>query len=269
MKLLFENWRQYLEEEQQSQRLMGATVHFEKDYTISLSLVNLSFIKGELANSNSIDEFVKKINNKSLYDKAIIGYVHAGYNPKYSKAHPQLGGSGGNCAGTYSVRQSIGKGHGKQLYNALLGFAAANNLYITSDRHSVSTGAKSRWAKIDAQTDDEVPSSEDPYKGTFDDYKIKKTDPLDDDCIVHGINALDKGYKDKKQVDYYNQLKYNLDSFFKTEVEPMFDEPGFFGKLFGNTPDKKARKLQKRLLKLGRDKFHDWEMEALKNSELR
>ena len=267
MKLLLENWRQYLKEEQQS--LMGAMVDFEKDYTISLSLVNLNFIKEELQNSNSIDEFVNKLKSKPLYDKAIVGYIHAGYNPMYSKANPQMGGSGGNCAGTYSIRQSIGKGHGEQLYNALLGFAAANNIYIASDRHSVSTGAKKRWAKIDAQTDDEVPASDAPYVGHFDDYKSKNTDPLDDDCIVHGVDSLDKGYKDEKQLDYFNQLKDNLDSFFEVEIQSMFDEPSFFGKLFGNTPANKAEKIKKQLLKLGRSKFNDWELEALKNPELR
>jgi len=263
MKLLLENWRQYLKEEQQS--LMGAMVDFEKDYTISLSLVNLNFIKEELQNSNSIDEFVNKLKSKPLYDKAVIGYIAADYNPMLSKA----GISGGACSNTYSVTKSIGKGYGKQLYNALLGFAATKNLYVTSDRNSVSAGARSRWAKIDAQTDDEAPSSDTPYVGHFDDYKNKKTDPLDDDCIVHGIDSLDKGYKDEKQLDYFNQLKDNLDSFFEVEIQSMFDEPSFFGKLFGNTPENKASKLKKQLLKLGRAKFHDWEMEALKNPELR
>ena len=92
MKLLFENWRQYLKEEQQP--LMGAMVGFEKDYTVSLSLIDLSVVKEELQNSDSIDAFVKKLNSKHLYDKAIAGYIHAGYNPMYSKANPQMGGSG-------------------------------------------------------------------------------------------------------------------------------------------------------------------------------
>ena len=267
MKLLFENWRQYLKEEQQP--LMGAMVGFEKDYTVSLSLIDLSVVKEELQNSDSIDAFVKKLNSKHLYDKAIAGYIHAGYNPMYSKANPQMGGSGGNCAGTYSVRRSIGRGYGKQLYNALLGFAAANDIYIASDRHSVSAGAKSRWDKIDAQTDDEVPADDTPYIGHFDDYKSKNTDPLDDDCIVHGIDSLDKGYKDKTQIDFFNQLKDNLDSFFEVEIQSMFDEPNFFGKIFGKTPKNKAEQLKKQLLKLGRAKFHDWEMEALKNPKLR
>ena len=49
----------------------------------------------------------------------------------------------------------------------------------------------------------------------------------------------------------------------------MFDEPSFLGKLFGNTPRNKAEKLKKQLLRLGRSKFNDWEIEALKNPELR
>jgi hypothetical protein len=267
MKILLENWRQYLNEEEKPN--MGVFVNFEPEYTISLSLANLDFIKQELANSDSADELMQKLESKDLYDKAIVGYIHAGYNPMYSKAAPSMGGSGGNCAGTYSVRESIGKGYGEQLYNALLGFAAKNDVYIASDRHSVSSGAKRRWAKIDAQTDDETPSSGEPYVGTFDNHQDKKTDPIDDDCIVHGIDSLDKGYKDGKQVDFYNQLKDNLDSFFEEEVETMFDEPSFLGKLFGNTPRNKAEKLKKQLLRLGRSKFNDWEIEALKNPELR
>ena len=62
----------------------------------------------------------------------------------------------------------------------------------------------------------------------FDNYKDKKTNPIDDDCIVHGHPSLDKGYKDQKQVDFYKGLKYNLDSFFEREVIPLFDDPGFF-----------------------------------------
>lgn len=267
MKLIFERWKEFLEEEQQP--LMGVVVSFEKDYTISLSLINLSYIKEQLENSDSIDEFTQKIKNKTLYDKAIVGYIHAGYNPMYSKAGPTMGGSGGNCAGTYSVRQSIGKGYGKLLYNALLGFAAKNDIFIAADRHSVSAGAQKRWAKIDSQTDEEVPSLENPYIGTFDDYRNKETPPPDDDCIVHGVRSLDKGYKDTKQINYYNQLKNNLDNFFKTEIESMFNEPNFFGKLFGQAPTKRAKKLQQQLLKLGRAKFHAWELEALKDRTLR
>ena len=193
----------------------------------------------------------------------------AGYNPMYSKAHPSSGGSGGHCAGTYSVRKSIGKGYGKQLYDALLGFATANDIYITADRHSVSTGAKSRWAKIDAQTDDEVPDTDNPYLGTFDDATSPQTKPKDDDCLVHGIDSLDKGYKDQNAVDFYKELRYNLNKFFETEIEPLFDEPGFFGQLFGQTPANKAEKLKKQLLKLGDRKFRDFEMQALGDPSLR
>ena len=268
MKLLFENWRLYLKEQMQD-TAVGATVKFEKDYTISLALINLDIIKDHFENSQSVEELTKKLESKDFYNKAIIGYIHAGYNPMYSKAHATMGGSGGACAGTYSVRQSIGKGYGKQLYNALLGFAAMNDLYIAADRHSVSAGAKQRWSKIDAQTNDEVPNSEEPYTGAFDNYKDKKTNPIDDDCIVHGHPSLDKGYKDQKQVDFYKGLKYNLDSFFEREVIPLFDDPGFFGKLFGNTPVNKAEKLKQQLLRIGRNKFHDWELEALSNPKLR
>jgi hypothetical protein len=47
MKLLFENWRLYLKEQTQASSF-GATVKFEKDYTISLALINLDIITGGL-----------------------------------------------------------------------------------------------------------------------------------------------------------------------------------------------------------------------------
>lgn len=258
MKLLLENWRKFVNEQNES--MFGVFVKYEPGYTIELSLIDLSIIKAQLSDVNSMDEFVEKLNDKSLYDKAVVGYIFAGHNPMYSKAAPSMGGSGGHCAGTYSVRKSIGRGYGKQLYDALLGFASGNNVYIAADRHSVSTGAKSRWTKIDTQTDDEV---------SFDDFENPKTEPKDDDCMVHNVDALDKGFKDEKTVDYYKKLRYNLDRFFETEIEPLFDEPGFFGKLFGQTPANKAEKLKKKLLKLGDRKFRDFEMRALKDPSLR
>ena len=267
MKLLLENWRKYLNEQNES--MFGAFVKYEPGYTIELSLVDLSIIKTQLSDVNSMDEFVEKLNDKSLYDKAVVGYISAGYNPMYSKAAPSMGGSGGHCAGTYSVRKSIGRGYGKQLYDALLGFAAGNDVYIAADRHSVSAGAKSRWAKIDAQTDDEVPDTGNPYVGTFDDTTNPQTKPKDDDCLVHGVDSLDKGYKDPNAVDFYKELRYNLDKFFETEIEPLFDEPGFFGQIFGQTPANKAEKLKKKLLKLGDRKFRDFEMRALEDPSLR
>tara|TARA_R110000824_G_scaffold3750_1_gene17831 strand:- start:341 stop:1147 length:807 start_codon:yes stop_codon:yes gene_type:complete len=268
MKLLLENWREYLNE-QVRENVHGVVTRFEKDYTIDVALVDLNSIKEYFKESQSIEELAKKLESKEFYNKAIVGYIHAGYNPMYSKAHSTMGGSGGLCSNTYSVRQSIGRGHGESLYNALLGFAAMNDVYITADRHSVSAGASKRWSQIDAQTDDEVPGAEDPYIGTFDNYKEKETDPIDDDCVAHDNVSLDKGYKDQKQIDFYKELKYNLDSFFEEEILSLFEDPGFWGKLFGNTPRNKAEKLKKQLLRLGRNKFHDWELKALENPELR
>ena len=260
MKLILENWRQYLKE-QQAKESLGVMVDFNEGYEISLSLIDLNKIKQQLANSNSVQDFAEKIKNKEMYDASILGYIEAQYNPMSAKA----GVSGGNCSDTYSVIKSIGKGYGEMLYNALLGFAATKNIYIASDRNAVSPGAKKRWIKIDAQTDDEVPSSQDPYKGTFDDFENKSTSPADDDCKVWDVEALDKGYKDEKQLAFYNSLKDNLDSFFVKEIQSMFDEPGFFGKLFGNTPENRALKIKKQLLKLGRDKFYDWYSPSSRN----
>ena len=256
MKLLLENWREYLTE--QDDQLLGAFVKYTPGWHIYLAIADLGVIKTELATSESIEDFTTKLNDKSLYDKAVVGYIWANYNPSNSTAHAMMGGSGGNCAGTWSVRRSIGKGYGKQLYDALLGFAAENDLYITADRESVSPGAQKRWNKIDSQTDDEVPDTTDPYTGTFDDWSNPKTKPKDDDCIVHGIDSLDKGYKDQNTVDFYKELSYNLDSFFEKEIQPLFQEPGFFGKLFGQTPENKAEKLKNKLLKLGAARFRDF-----------
>ena len=256
MKVLIENWRKFINE--QDEQLLGVYVKYEPGYNIYVSIADLSVIKSELANSESIEDFISKLDDKSLYDKAVVGYIWAIYNPMNSKAHPSMGGSGGNCAGTYSVKRSIGKGYGEQLYNALLGFAAQKDIYVTADRDSVSPGAKKRWDKIDSQTNDEVPDTSEPYKGTYDDWSDPKTKPKDDDCVVHGIDSLDKGYKDENTVDFYNQLSYNLDSFFEKEIQSLFQEPGFFAKLFGQTPENKTEKLKNKLLKLGAQKFRDW-----------
>ena len=267
MKLLLEKWRTFLNE--QELPLMGAVVRYEKDFTIALALINLNFIKEQLENSESVQDLAQKLNNKELYDKAVVGYIEATHAPLLSKVAMAKANSGGNCAGTYTVGKAIGKGYGELLYNALLGFAAKNSIFITADRHSVSKGARSRWSKIDSQTDEETPGNDNVYLGSFDNHKDKKTPPADDDCVVHGINSLDKGYQDSKQVIYYNQLESNLENFFKTEIRDMITNPGFFGKLFGQTPERKARQLQKQLLKLGRDKFRAWELEALKDRTLR
>jgi len=256
VKLLLENWRQYLTE--QDEQLLGAFVKYEPGYNLNIAIADLSVIKSELAKAQSIEDFIAKLDDKALYDKAVVGYIWATYNPMTAKAAPMMGGSGGHCAGTYSIKRSIGRGYGEILYNALLGFAAQHDIYIAPDRDSVSPGAQKRWAKIDAQTDDEVPEKTDPYTGNFDNWADPKTKPKDDDCIVHGIDSLDKGYKDQNTVDFYKQLSYNLDSFFEKEIQPLFQEPGFFGKLFGQTPENKAEKLKNKLLKLGADKFRDF-----------
>jgi hypothetical protein len=258
MKLLFENWREFLKEEQDS--LTGAFADFEPGYRLNIALIDLGLLKNHLQQSENIDEFIKKISNKELYEKAVVGYIETSYNPWASKAHPNLGGSGGACSNTYQVIRSMAPGRGEELYNALLGAAATREVYITSDRRSVSPGAKRRWAKIDQQTDDEVPPGSSPYMGQFDKYLKAQTEPRDDDCLVHGIPSLDKGYKDNKQIKYFKELEYNMNTFFENEIEPLFDEPGFFGKLFGNTPQNKAEKIKNKLLNFGRRKFMDWEL---------
>ena len=266
MKLILENWRRYLKEQQESELGLGAYVEMEKGYTISLSLVDLSVISQQLSGSSSVQDFAKKLNNREMYDRAIVGNIRARHNPMLAKA----GVSGGQCgpSDSYSVAASIGKGYGEELYNALLGFAASqkDNIYITPDRNAVSSGAAKRWKDIDNQTADITPPDTAPYKGTFDPVGQKQTTPTDDDCKVHDEEHLDRGYRDTNQVAFYKKLKDNLDNFFAKEVEPMFDEPGFFAKLFGNTPENKALKIKKQLLKLGKKKFDNWINPATRNS---
>jgi len=260
MKLLMENWRKYLTEDQNS--LLGATIDFRPGYGLEISILDLMYFKEQLQQSQNIDEFVKNISNKEIYEKAIVGYIETIYTPLLAggvgKTHV-----GGPCADTYQVIRSMGPGYGEKLYNALLGFAAINDIYVTSDRNTVSPGADKRWSKIDQQTDEETPSDSEPYKGEFDDFRNSTTEPKDDDCRVHGIAHLDKGYRDSKQVDFFKELKYNLDTFFEKEIEPLFDEPGFFGKLFGNTPENKANKLKTKMINRGRRKFMDWELAGM------
>lgn len=263
MKLILENWRQYLKEQQETE--LGVYVEMEKGYTISLSLVDLSVIRQQLEDASSVQDFAEKLNNREMYDRAIVGNIRAQHNPMLAKA----GISGGQCgpSDSYSVIGSIGKGYGEELYNALLGFAASQDdyIYITPDRNSVSPGAQKRWKKVDNQTADITPPDTGPYKGTFDAAGEKQTVPTDDDCKVHGADHLDRGYRDTNQVAFYKKLKDNLDGFFAKEVEPMFDEPGFFAKLFGNTPENKALKIKKQLLTLGKNKFYDWISPASRN----
>ena len=263
MKLILENWRQYLKEQRESE--LGVYVEMEKGYTISLSLVNLSAIRQQLQNATSVQDFAQKLNNKEMYDAAIVGNIRAQHNPMLAKS----GVSGGECgpSDSYSVIGSIGKGYGEQLYNALLGFAASQKdyIYITPDRNSVSPGASKRWKKVDDQTADVTPPEGEIYGRTFDPVGQKRTAPTDDDCKVHGVDHLDRGYRDTNQVAFYKKLKDNLDNFFVKEVEPMFEKPGFFAKLFGNTPESKALKIKKQLLKLGKDKFYDWINPATRN----
>ena len=200
------------------------------------------------------------------------------------KALPSMGGSGGPCMGTLSVRRSIGRGYGEVLYNALLGLTYPH--YIAADRTSVSKGAGKRWQQIASQASDSVPEDSGDFIGKFDrtagpqgkggmspNYPLGQTPPREDDCVTYDSDqypALDKGFRDENQVKFYKKLEQNLNTWFSTEVEKMFDEPGFFGKLFGNTPKSKANKLKQKLLSVGKAKFADFELnpsEYVKNPE--
>ena len=264
MKLIFENWRSFITEETQSQNL-GVSVDFERGYTITLVLVNLDAIKNRLFPQEPLskEEFGEALKDPEMLNKAAVGWIQAMYNPMLSKAHPQMGGSGGSCNETYSVRRAIGRGFGRPLYNALLGFCAENDVYLTPDRHSVSPGAKSRWQKVDKQTDDEVPGS----GKMFDKFGEKNTPELEDDCLVHGEPYLDKGYKDTSQIAFYKKLRKNLDSYFQDKIGPLLDEPGFLQRMFGFTKQSQLNKAKKQIMKMGKKKFHDWDYNPKKSQE--
>tara|TARA_Y100000310_G_scaffold150096_1_gene149491 strand:+ start:145 stop:948 length:804 start_codon:yes stop_codon:yes gene_type:complete len=260
MKLLLENWRKYLEEAEEQEPLLGVSVDWRgQGYGAELALIDLTYVKNQLQNSQNIDEFFKKISSKEIREEAVVGYIETTSIPLLAKGQG-LSYVGGQCFDTHMVVRAMGPGMGEKLYNALLGFAAVKGIYVTSDRKSVSPGAEKRWSKIDQQTSDEVPPNSEPYKGQFDDRDNQTTKPKDDNCQIHGIDHLDKGYQDHNQVDFFEELEYNLNTFFENEIEPLFDEPGFFGKLFGNTPQNKAEKIKDKLINFGRRKFIDWEI---------
>jgi len=262
MKLLLENWRRFLKEEQEDASVLGASAHFRPGYGLEIALVDLAYVKNQLEQSQDINEFVKKISDKEIYEKAVVGYIETVYVPLLSKGLGVLH-VGGPCFDTYAVVRAMAPGMGEKLYNALLGFASANQIYISSDRETVSPGAQNRWSKIDQQTDDEVPPTSEPYKGQFDDFQNRATEPRDDDCKIHGIDHLDKGYQDDKQIEFFKELENNLNTFFEKEIEPLFGEPGFFGKLFGQFPEAKANKIKRKLINFGRRQFLDWEIAGM------
>ena len=270
MKLLFENWRKYLNENQDNQKLGIFVKSSLGDYgTVRIALIDLTRLKSKLMQSQNLDDFLKKVESKAFYNDSVVGYIDASSNKMLSKAPPP-GGSGGLCYNTWSNKQTIGKGYGTQLYDALLGWGAANNIYLTADRTwnsglDTEKGAVGRWKVIDQQTNDEVPPKDGTYTGFFDGGK--QTKPIDDDCTVFNSEKgdrsyLNKGYKDESKVKYYNTLKNNFEQFFSSEIETLFDEPGFFGKILGRSPSDRAQKIKNKLLAIGQSKFNEF-MSAL------
>ena len=284
MKLIIENWRGYLAENEKSQNI-GAIGKFDGDANASLALVDLKALGDYLRSSKDINDFVSKIDKVSGFvagedlstssiGNVVVGFISATNNKYLMKADPLMGGSGGPCMNTLSVKTSIGPGYGEKLYNALLGLTYPS--YIAADRTSVSVGAGKRWEKISNQTSDTTPDNSGDFIGKFDktsgpkgkgekspNYPLGSTSPREDDCVVYDVDdypALDKGFRDKSQVKYYNTLKDNLDNWFENEIETLFEDPGFFGKLFGNTPKNKAEKIKKKLLSIGKSKFLDYQL---------
>ena len=268
MKLLFENWRKFLKEGSDLEEKLGIYVKssFGSWGSVRVVMVDLAKLKIKLQQSQNLDDFLKKVESKDFYKDSVVGYIDAASNEMYAKGPPNMGGSGGECFKTWSVKQSIGRDYGKYLYDALLGWAAENGIYITADRTSITginteKGAAGRWKKIDSQTNDEVPPKNDTYLGTFDDRTNTKTLPHDDDCNIYGREYLDKGYKDTQKIEYYNALKNNLETFFSTEIKTLFNEPGFFEKILGKTPQKRTQNVKDKLLSIGQDRFNQFMLE--------
>ena len=288
MKLIMENWRGYLQENKSAINL-GAIGKFDGEANASLVLIDLDALGKYLQNSKDVNDFVNKIKQVSGFSadgdlsttemgNVVVGYIWANNNKYTMKAAPKMGGSGGPCMNTFSVRRSIGRGYGERLYNALLGLTYPH--YIAADRTSVSVGAARRWQKISDQTSDTTPPDSGDFIGKFDktsgpqgkgenspNYPLGSTKPREDDCVVYDRDqfpALDKGFRDQSQVEYYNSLKNNLDKWFENEIEVLFDDPGFFGRLFGNAPKSKVNKIKKKLLRIGQSKFIDFQFNPKK-----
>ena len=85
MKLILENWRQYLKE-QQAKESLGVMVDFNEGYEISLSLVDLSVIRQQLSRSDSVQDFAEKLKNREMYDAAIVGNIREQHNPMLAKS---------------------------------------------------------------------------------------------------------------------------------------------------------------------------------------
>ena len=271
MKLLFENWRKYLKEDTGGQKLGIYVKSSLGDYgTVRIAMLDLTHLKNKLEQSQNLDDYLKKVESIDFYKDSVVGYIDASANKMFSKAPPP-GGSGGLCYDTWSNKQTVGSGYGSQLYDALLGWGAVNDIYITADRTynsglDTEKGAVGKWKAIDQQTNDEVPPKDGTYMGFFDDSK--QTKPTNDDCSVFGSSEsprdyLNKGYKDQSKIGDYNKWKDNLEEFFSDDIETLFDEPGFFGKMLGKSPQNKAQKIKNKLLKIGQDRFDEIMMALL------
>lgn len=257
MKEILKEWRQFINKnvlKESKESSVGLVHYFEEDRLIKIVLINVKELSRFL-NTMSIKDVIEELKDDYLANVLILGYIEAEYNPHLLKVAQKLGVDsitgqpGGKCSNTYSVKKSIGRGYGKFLYNALLGFAGKIDAYVTSDKNAVSLGARRRWKKIDDQTDEEVPSKNDGLS-TFD--SSYQTETEDDDCFTWGEEHLDKGYKDSKQIAFFDQLKNNFDSSIETKLQPK--KYKIFDKIFGN----EQSKLEKALLDAGSRKFKNW-----------
>ena len=198
MKLLFENWRKYLNEEPGQEKsnlgLYAKEDGLDSKYgNVQIVMLDLDLLKNSLIlaekNAESVTAFQKTIQNSDFYENSFIGYIKAANNEGYAGAIGGAG-SGGICYGTWSNKEAVvvpskrGKGYGSKLFDALLGWGAINNRYITADREYNSPAAEKRWVSIDKQTSDEVPPRGKQFSGYFDGNK--STAPVMDDCVVLG-----------------------------------------------------------------------------------
>jgi GNAT superfamily N-acetyltransferase len=263
---LFESWRNFLNEEGEQKVDVG--IHVKEDgmgskygnveiIMLDLDILKNSFIEAK-EEAEDIEAFTKLIRDRNFYENSFIGYIKAANNEGLAGAIGGTG-SGGLCYKTWSNKEAVvvpskrSKGYGSKLFDALLGWGATNDIYLTADRTYNSPAAERRWVSIDKQTNDEVPPKGDQFSGYFD--GDKSTPPLADDCVSLDQPSLNKGYKNKIKSEDYKKWKNNLDTFFSVEVQALFDQPGFFGKLLGNTPEKKTQSIKNSLFKIGYHAF--------------
>tara|TARA_R110002096_G_scaffold2389_11_gene12427 strand:- start:1570 stop:2421 length:852 start_codon:yes stop_codon:yes gene_type:complete len=234
------------------------------EWHMSVTLIDLDVFAEQLK-SMEPEQFMKNLhrfaNNKTSIaarDELVVAFIEARDSIPYKHGWK---GTGSFCSYTWWIARIIGAGYGKDLFSAIFGLAARHNRYLTIDRNHVEDKAFTWWEKGVRDLKDSVPKNEDPYKGSFDDWRNQTTAPKDDDCKIHPDHPLaNKGFMGTQtQIDALKKMEENLDNFFKKVVIDRFDEPGFLAKhVLGVTDASKVQKFKNKLSHSGGEKFDNW-----------